>query len=667
MKQKPSSAKKNKLNPNTKSKLFLEKQSQAYMNKHITYYPKINQPKPNSIEEKDLISEKELLIQERYQLKHSMNGLNNELSKYKTENVQLALQLSQREKELDDIISANPQQKEKIMQSIIISKLKAKYKEQSIELKQKEKEILELQQTKGYCNETELKIENAQLTHQLSNLAEIYKYSTTAIAHADLNDTEVNVLRNMITDQHCIIRVLEEKFNETERDNRQKKKEIQDIKQMFEGKNVSIQKLENDNKKLQSFIKRTIKDEVGKNEWVNEKKEYNKKIDELEKNVNYYKSLYVNNKDKTASNDINKPSIQIPIQPNQPIQAIQPIPNPEESTNKQILLFKSIIKELNDENKELKSIIKTNQDKHINNNTYTNININSTKNKIEKENISIDNNIEITFEDILLLNLSSKSINQSNAKLVFASIVNQESIEETSLEELMTNIANALSLMLDSSNNQKDKDALFNHFHALYSTNDIDDFCDNFYGFFNKVDEYLNHKDRRRETLMQEITNELSKQTDLINSLLKNFPQTINIQNMLSIFRKNGIKLTKEQFLFLCYEMKSVLTLDSLINKDCSMMNLKTEKLEEYINLGKAENNDNIIDDNDIDTIKKAMKQQQDIFQQKENELKAKIEELATLLEQKEDDFDEIRHQMDEDNNEEKDYSTNKVKQQEFE
>ena len=246
--------------------------------------------------------------------------------------------------------------------------------------------------------------------------------------------------------------------------------------------------LSNENKKLQNQMQIILKNEVLKEDWIKEKKELNKKIESMQKDLDYYRLLAVQLKDYNPNNKKNQQQDNKSVLNESNISLFRVISknnkmdNQEEKEDTQILLFQSIIKELTDNKRELEEKIKflenqlyTNSkldynqtntfknninqsqisnDKNIKNtnlnmkqsdfkNTYSDINevsnlndkiINSTNQlqQIEEDMLKSNSSfipkldkIKIEFEDILLMNFESKNVTKENAKNLFSIIFSQ--------------------------------------------------------------------------------------------------------------------------------------------------------------------------------------------------------------------------------------------------
>ena len=498
-------------------------ESRGNFNPNSTYIPKI---------------EEENLYKYNISLKEDMNRLKEDYSFLKANNHKLTLLLGKKEKEIDELTTEiinlrneverlnskieknnnrntklksgrnkNKKDEEKnekeekkseekfetaeqrIEKSSAYSKMKVQYNNLNKVLKEKEDEIFKLKKNLVLTKANEDKIQSEILLKELNKIKSLYEnVSFINNSKGDI-DTQNRILRSEIETQHGVIIQLNTNLNNIRNDKKNLEKELDFLKEKVKSNQNSSKMLSNENKKLQNQMQIILKNEVLKEDWIKEKKELNKKIESMQKDLDYYRLLAVQLKDYNPNNKKNQQQQDNKSVLNESnislfrvISKNNKMDNQEEKEDSQILLFQSIIKELTDNKRELEEKIKflenqlyTNSkldynqtntfknninqsqisnDKNIKNtnlnmkqsdfkNTYSDINeisnlndkiINSTNQlqQIEEDMLKSNSSfipkldkIKIEFEDILLMNFESKNVTKENAKNLFSIIFSQ--------------------------------------------------------------------------------------------------------------------------------------------------------------------------------------------------------------------------------------------------
>ena len=498
-------------------------ESRGNFNPNSTYIPKI---------------EEENLYKSNISLKEDMNRLKEDYSFLKANNHKLTLLLGKKEKEIDELTTEiinlrneverlnskidknnnnrnsrlksgkNKNKKieekdekeemkfeekfetaeQRIEKSSAYSKMKVKYNNLNKVLKEKEDEIFKLKKNLVLTKANEDKIQSEILLKELNKIKSLYEnVSFINNSKGDI-DTQNRILRSEIETQHGVIIQLNTNLNNIRNDKKNLEKELDFLKEKVKSNQNSSKMLSNENKKLQNQMQIILKNEVLKEDWIKEKKELNKKIESMQKDLDYYRLLAVQLKDYNPNNKKNQQQDNKSVLNESNISLFRVISknnkmdNQEEKEDTQILLFQSIIKELTDNKRELEEKIKflenqlyTNSkldynqtntfknninqsqisnDKNIKNtnlnmkqsdfkNTYSDINevsnlndkiINSTNQlqQIEEDMLKSNSSfipkldkIKIEFEDILLMNFESKNVTKENAKNLFSIIFSQ--------------------------------------------------------------------------------------------------------------------------------------------------------------------------------------------------------------------------------------------------
>ena len=89
----------------------------------------------------------------------------------------------------------------------------------------------------------------------------------------------------------------------------------------------------------------------------------------------------------------------------------------------------------------------------------------------------------------------------------------------------------------------------------LYDSDEDDSFKDNFYNLFHNVQTHLTNVSRDNE-IKSIVETKLLVNRKLIDNIIESFPSKINVNVLNELLHKNGVLLTKEEFLTMCYFIK---------------------------------------------------------------------------------------------------------------
>ena len=266
--------------------------------------------------------ETEKLNQEKYQLNKLINNLQKELFILKKENTEKEELLNNKEKEINKLITMN---------SIIVEednptnfnnensyiegnsinyiqnnssynlylKIKKEIKNFNIEIKEEVEKINKLKHSTFYTKTYECFMEKKLLEEQINKISSLINNALIVKENNDKKMDELKFFENKINIQKSIIKELKQKEKYLDEDKKILQKEIKNIKSNL----IFIKdKLDKNKKEINSLIKKNnilSKDEVIQSKFFISKNGNNpislnslylKKISDLKKNVNFYKS-----------------------------------------------------------------------------------------------------------------------------------------------------------------------------------------------------------------------------------------------------------------------------------------------------------------------------------------------------------------------------------------
>lgn len=549
-------------------------------------------------------------------LKRIINNNKAEISNLKSTIGKLNITLSQKEKEIDELTSVilNSKKKtdtDKILKTSMMTKLRNQYNQALKEIKEQKEEIIKLKKNVNITSYKETQVENEILLEEMKKIKTLYKISSSKVSETENMNRDNNILKAELETQHGIIDTLYEKLDSLTKENKRLKKDNNSMMNRSKSDISSNKFLKNEIDKLQKQLKMAVRNQVENEDWKKERSELYKKVDDLTKDLNYYKNQTVIEKakqplpsnkkivkeeenSKDNSYIVNRPPIRVEVK------------HPEETTDKQLLLLQSIITELREEKKELiaknqfleKQLEMLNTSNHmpvqevketkpIDQNNKSNqllidkIQSNEGKLTTLQEQLISNEKISLSFEDVLILNFENNNISKKSANNLFSYVFSQytnnieKDNDENAKDELITSLVNIISISLHCNNNEKDQKEIYDYLSKLYDQDETEEFQQNFYDIFNKVKNHLNtniiEQDGKNELSIQQ---KLSSNKAVIQNIMESFPSTININTLNEILYKNKVYLTKEEYLYLCYKIK---------NPSGSIRDLSTKELSKLI------------------------------------------------------------------------------------
>ena len=398
--------------------------------------------------------EKEIdeLTTEIINLRNEVERLNSKIEKNNNKNTRLKTGKNKNKKfeEKDEKEEKKSEEKfetaeQRIEKSSAYSKMKVQYNNLNKLLKEKDDEIFKLKKNLVLTKANEEKIQSEILLKELNKIKSLYEnVSFINNSKGDI-DTQNRILKSEIETQHGVIVQLNTNLNNLKNDKKNLEKELDFLREKVKSNQNSSKMLSNENKKLQNQMQIILKNEVLKEDWVKEKKELNKKIESIQKDLDYYRLLAVQLKDYNPNNKKNQQQQQdnksvlneSNISLFRVVSKNNKMDNQEEKEDTQILLFQSIIKELTDNKRELEEKIK-----FLENQLYTNSKLDYNQNSTFKKDINQskslkDNNIKDN-------NLIDSNMKQSDMKNTLSDI-NQF----TNLNDKLLNSSSKLPQMED--------------------------------------------------------------------------------------------------------------------------------------------------------------------------------------------------------------------------
>ena len=553
--------------------------------------------------------------------------------------------------------------------------MKVQYNNLNKLLKEKEDEIFKLKKNTILTKANEEKIQSEILLKELNKIKNLYdNISSINYSKSDL-DIQNRIMKTEIENQHGIIVQLNTNLNTLKNDKKKLEKELNFLKEKCKSNQNSSKMLSNENKKLQDQMQIILKNEVEKEDWITEKKELNKKIEVLQKDLDHYRLLVVQLKDYNPKNKNNQNQDDKSVLNESNISLFRVVSknnkmeNPEEKENTQILLLQSIIKELTKDKNDLEEKIKflenqlytqsnikpgfnqtiiskkdiTNSKILIDDNSKTN-DINQLKNTTSeiKEysliNEKINDNktgtlplmsdllkseipkldkFNINFEDIILINFESKNMNKENAKNLFSMVFSQFNDadldnDDDYKDQIISSLSNVISINLNCNDNEKEKKEIEKYLSDLYDEDDNSEFKNNFYDKFNNIPDHNELKTIKSDEEFTKILNlKLFPNKNTINNLIESFPNKINLMTLNDIFYKNNIFLSKNEFMFLCYKLKTD-ECKSLYDIDIKRINIFTKEPENEIEKEKSQDSNKSEKEKSQDSNKSGKEKSQD-------------------------------------------------------
>ena len=545
-------------------------------------------------------------------LKETINTLKQEIITLKSKNQKLTLTLSKRDHQIDALAYTSSHPSSKPAKALsTLNKLKRDYQHVLNLLNERESEISSLKKNITLCSSNEYKIQNEILMNELHKLTTLYESSLRL--NKDNNDININnnILKAELTTQHGIILNINEQLEQTLKENKILKKCCDDMKHKSTQYESNAKYLKAENEKLQRKLNRVIKEHVEVEDWKTEKQRLMSMIDKLNKDILHYQCQQMKSKDKQMAvsrreeeiikeneykqkQQSNMNAVMIPLYNIQRKSGIttstsqqqhQHGEHPDVNVNQQILLLKSIITELQQENKQLKQKnIFYEKQTHVEPSTLhqqivhddddddnDDINNEHIRSKFANQNNKQPSSttkpslqpFTLSFQDILTFNAEHKSLNEQSIQhlcsFIFSQYANnmEADNDDDTKNTIIELITNTLALSLNCNTSSQSKSELTQFLIQLYDSDDDDSFKENFYNIFHNINTHSTVNDVERDNEMKcKIINILRTKQNVIDNIIECFPNEINVNVLNELLHKNGIAFTKNEFLTLCYYIK---------------------------------------------------------------------------------------------------------------
>lgn len=311
--------------------------------------------------------EKERLYEESFQMKNKINNLKKEISLLKSELLKKEQEVNKKDRILEEI--TNDSQNNMFMMPVdnkivgkakeatLINNMKKQYKELKKQFKEKCDELENVKKVLKISKINELNIENRTLLEELNKIKAFYLLSAQQNETNEKNFKDYSNLQENLSKQHLIILTLNDNINKLQEDMRMKDEEFFKINQTLSDKNNALKKVKKDLKFANSINDRLSKEKKDNSEIMMLKQTYDKKLQEVSKELNYFRDLAdkrdrkareleTNMKKMGAGNSQGFNNMQY-----QDIKYIQE--NPEDKYDNITLLLKSKLKETIEENEKL--------------------------------------------------------------------------------------------------------------------------------------------------------------------------------------------------------------------------------------------------------------------------------------------------------------------------
>ena len=400
------------------------------------------------------------LMEENQKLKSELSKLKQELSNSKKEITHLESEIDKKDKLIDEVStfsnnsinmgyginnSINPNIingiNMKIIETKLLNGMKKQYKDLKKEFNKKTEEIEEMKRLLKTSKLNELSIENLTLFEELNKVKSFYKISVQENQNKLQLLRELENLQENFSKQQFMIISLQEK---SERDNNSissLKSEIMKDKAIIADRNKKIAELKR-NLKLQIDYATKIGNFKENQEFIQLKKDWEKKINELKKDLSYFKQM--NDKNGSRKKDLEDEIKRLKeTMKNNNFAVASPrdkgsfnviMDNPDDTIETKIQIYKSKLNEVNNEmillekeNRDLKEQLGINNVSKLNH-TQTGKEVdmsylNNTKLKLENTNISS--------------NLLPEAIDSENTEITLKEIEKMKSLTEDNFNEMI--------------------------------------------------------------------------------------------------------------------------------------------------------------------------------------------------------------------------------------
>lgn len=322
--------------------------------------------------------EKEKLYEEILHLKSINNTLKRELTLVKSENNKKEQEINKKDKVIEDIVVDSQQsmfnsQSEskhvlKAKDAHLLIKMKKQFKELKVEFKEKCEELEQLKKTLKLTKINEIAIESKTYLEELNKIKAFYVLSLQQNQIQENNLVDVANLQDQNAKQQFIINSMQENIQKLQNDLKNKDSEILALSENLNKKIGQLNKAKKDIKFQLEVNERLSKGKRENNEITMVKAEYAQKIADLTKDLNHYKDMAGRNERKARDLDaaikkMNNPTSSQTSFANYKEEIKYFQENPEEKSDKTVLLLKSKLQELAKENEKLRNKNKAFEDK----------------------------------------------------------------------------------------------------------------------------------------------------------------------------------------------------------------------------------------------------------------------------------------------------------------
>ena len=363
----------------------LSKNKKDFLN-FIPSIPLVDNPILPLVRKNSTKLEKEQLYEEIMQLKTVINNLKKDLALSKSDNVKKTNEINKKDKVIEDIADNSQSSMfnsgsdmscvSKAKEANLVIKMKKQFKDLKNQHKEKCEELEKLKKTLKFTKINEIAQESKVYFDELNKIKSFYVLSLQQNEINENNLSENLQLKDNINKQQYFILSLQENIQKLNLELKNKEQDFQNLSNQLNQKISNVTKLKKDIKFQNQINERLTKDKNDNSEIISLKQEYERKLAISQKEMNYYKELSDKRDRKIKELDANirnnalmsvSNATNFSQTNNLDIKYIQD--NPEEKSDKLILLLKSKLKELNQENENLRNRNKVTDDRNRNNST----------------------------------------------------------------------------------------------------------------------------------------------------------------------------------------------------------------------------------------------------------------------------------------------------------
>ena len=510
--------------------------------------------------------DREKLMQENIKLKNQLNKMETEKLNHKREITNLENKLNQKDKIIENMINESQASTtpSKASEMHLVINVKRQYKELKKDYEKNNQELCQTKKNIKYTKIQELLTENrifAMQSDKLKNLLNLSKEQKNSLKK---NINNFGVMKQALSNQDYIILGFQENCQKMESEIQLLNTEIEKLKKQNNSKEEMINKIktklqnqQTDNEKL-VFSHNDIKNS---DPYIKLKNKYESKIQQLKKDIAYYRNSNAKNEKilreadkmkKNAKFSSTKISRKIYCTNPQPSLDIEPYPQTE--SNQKVLLLQSIYSEEKNEREKLQQKVdeltsqlehsKTFETKIVLANSYSANNLKSNLKIFDYEYLSETNLNDFIY--VLLKNLEAKKIDVS---ILESRVINIDALdllkEKNNHKVFVMQVGNNLCEILKVKQ-QKDQIDIYSFINTFFYNNymifekqDSEEFKNKFLSLFSKINFYSLEQ---RQELNKIISYHLTKKKEEFIKLVKYFDQ-----NEKGIICFNSIKKILEQ------------------------------------------------------------------------------------------------------------------------